>query len=60
MDDIVKARSSSKIYNCTHRKCTVRSAMGNKPRAFFYDKENDPKEEQKTEGHYFLHLNHLQ
>ena len=43
MDDIVKARSSSKIYNCTHRQFTVNFviAFDNNPRAFFYDKEND-------------------
>ena len=30
MDDIVKARSSSKIYICIHRQCIVRRAIGNK------------------------------
>ena len=43
MDDIVEARSSSKIYNCTHGRFTVIIATDNNPRAFFYDKENDAK-----------------
>ena len=60
MDNLVQARSSSKTYNCTHKQSTPFNAMNNSPRALFYHKENDGKEEKETSRHYFVHLHHLQ